>query len=593
MHGRKPECHLVIGLTLVAACLAAPGSNALGQRRSAPQLLPQRTVAFLRIENAPELVEQLRSTAIGRVIGDPHIQPFADHVYESAIEMFRGIDKELGVSLDQMLSIPRGEICLALVAPREGLPTVVVLLDVRQQDANARKLVEYLHAKMVERGDVKTSESYGGTKLTVLRRSGESGRQVVSFERDKTIAVTSDLALAKQMLSVWDGRNVPTLSENRQYATIMERCAGSSGMRPGLTYFVDPVGLANSATSGNVALQMGLATLEPMNLNGLRGIGGSLFLGGEQFESQHHMHFLIDAPRTGILGIIAPRSGDTSPETWVPNDVASYLTVHWDLEKANRAVASAYDHFRGPDAWSSTVNGAFGERFGVNLERDILTACEGRFTRIQGVQEPRQGIAVATLFGVKLKDVTAFQRTLAGVVGRDSGAFAERTYQGTSYHHFTPTQGSRRPQGISRNLRESYLAILGDYLLLSSSEELLQRAILTKYGRRPPLSDELDFKLNASKITRLAAGKKPVLVLFERPEVTLRASYELMQSEEAIRRLSQFAERSRLFKALYDGLREHPLPPFEELEKYFAFSGRVVTSDDTGIHSLGYTFRRD
>jgi hypothetical protein len=137
------------------------------------------------------------------------------------------------------------------------------------------------------------------------------------------------------------------------------------------------------------------------------------------------------------------------------------------------------------------------------------------------------------------------------------------------------------------------VGILGDYLLLADNELLLQRAIETKRRVTPSLGEELDFKLNASKIRRLARGTQPSMISFSRPEFGLRATYDALRSEESRERLGKLAEKNKVLGAIYQALSEHPLPPFHVIAKYFAFSGRLVTSDETGLHSVGFTFRRE
>ena len=345
MPARELDRSFVIRIALIAA-LSMGANAAFGKRPEAPRILPETTVAYLHIDDVRELLEQFGDTAIGRMFRDPQVKPFVDQLYASAAEAFSGVEDELGLSFDRLLDIPQGEVCLALVPREQGQPALVALVEVRQQLSTARKLVEYMQAKMEERGDLKDSQMWRETELTILQRSEESNRHVVFFERDETIVVSTDLEVAKQMLTAWHGVKTKSLADRREFTTIMAQCAGSGDEQPQLVYFVNPIHLLKGITTGNMTFQIGLAFLRPLGLEDLRGFGGSLILGGERFESIDHMVVSLDSPRTGVLEILALQPGDVTPEVWVPNDVATYTTMHWDLQKSYSALVEVYDFFQ-------------------------------------------------------------------------------------------------------------------------------------------------------------------------------------------------------------------------------------------------------
>lgn len=103
----------------------------------------------------------------------------------------------------------------------------------------------------------------------------------------------------------------------------------------------------------------------------------------------------------------------------------------------------------------------------------------------------------------------------------------------------------------------------------------------------------LDFKLIASKISRQAGGAKPALLRFERPEEGLRFLYEFANSDAARKGLKSGGENNKFLKALGQTMEDNPLPPFAVIAKYFAPGGGMVVDDETGIHVVSFTLRRE
>jgi hypothetical protein len=123
------------------ACLLSP-LIASAERPPAPKLLPERTLAVLRITDVPLLRERFRETALGRISQDEEVKPLVSQLYASAQELWKEIEDRVGLPLDQLLQIPQGEVAIAFVAPPEQRAAVVAILDVKDQLPQAKKLLE-------------------------------------------------------------------------------------------------------------------------------------------------------------------------------------------------------------------------------------------------------------------------------------------------------------------------------------------------------------------------------------------------------------------------------------------------------------------
>ena len=95
------------------------------------------------------------------------------------------------------------------------------------------------------------------------------------------------------------------------------------------------------------------------------------------------------AGKGGVVEAIAMSSGDTTPEGWVPADVVSYTTMHWKLDETFDVVAKLYNSLMNEGAFQGEVQSRVSERIGVDFEKEVLPALDGRFTLVQYTRTPR------------------------------------------------------------------------------------------------------------------------------------------------------------------------------------------------------------
>lgn len=589
----RPLVSLLVAIFLCAGISTAPIQSAEKERPSAPHLLPDSTLAYVRVADAQELADQFQETALGRIFRDPQMRPLVAQLYESLIELFREAESQIGLSLDQILSIPQGEMCFAVTSPEEGPPAVVFLIDVADRLPFAQKLLDLIGAGMTQEGAEKSTESVKGTTIVVYEALGRENR-FVHFEKDGVVVVSTAVESAKHVLSAWNGGDVSTLADNMKFTAIMRRCAGAEGERPQIAFFVDPIGLAKRITRGNVAAAAGMAMLPVLGLDGIEAVGGSITLATEEFDDITHLHLLLDSPRSGILEMLALESGDTTPEPWVPADVATYVTLNWDFAKTYSAFGTLYNSIRGEDALARDFNQRVSDGLEVEFEDDILNALDGRVTYITWMIRPVKMNSRANLVGVKLKDAKKFQKVVDRVLRTFENRVKEQAFGGVTY--YAAVQGGdgnrNRPERPLMRRPDPAFAIVGDYLLLTDSTDLLKHVIATKKDGAQALANQLEFKLIASKIRRQPGGEKPGLLLFNRPEEGMRLLYDLATADTTREGLASGAEGNPALGALDKALRDNPLPPFAVIAKYLAPGGSLLTNDESGFHYTSFTLRR-
>ena len=563
--------------------LLAAASPALAARPSSVKLLPRETLAFVRVTDAQQLRERFLETALGRMSQDPQVRPLFEQLYGSASEALAGIEKQLDLSLDQLLQIPQGEVSLALLPGDNGRPAVALIVEVGDHLPAAQKLVERV-AEMAGAGGDKSEEVVGDVKLTIYPLGGRN-RQAVYFEKDGAVVITTSIALSKQVLEFWDGKSDDSLASNPKYLSIMKSCQAAGEEPVQIRWFVDPIALARGVTQGNAGAQIALAILPALGLDGFEGVGGSMTLATGEFDSIMHLHVLLSNPRSGVLDVLKLESGDTTPERWVRADAASYMTLNWDIETSYRNISKLVDSFQGEGFLAGMIKRTLTERTGLDLETDILPALEGRVSVQTSIEKPATLNSQASLGGVKLRDAAAFTTTLDKLIARMEGSLVKRSYGGVTYY----CMGSGEVEDPTK--QRLCFGIVDDYALAADRPTVFENAITTSQVPAGSLANSLDFKLIASKVKRQTGETKPGMITFNRPEEGLRFWYDLAQSDKTRDQLK--TGNNPLFKALSSALEKHPLPPFEILARYFAAGGGMVVNGDTGFHMTSFTLKRN
>jgi hypothetical protein len=457
-----------------------------------------------------------------------------------------------------------------------------------------QKLFERVEELIAERS-VRTEERLGDTRLIVHRMSGRRERQLVYVEREEVVILAANVDVAKAVLKAWAGESERTLADNPDFAAIMRRCAGSEGERPQITAYVDPIALFARATRDDLAAQTTLALFPALGLDGVLGVGGSVTLATDEYDGLVHMHLLLDSPRDGIPQMLALKSGDVTPEPWVPSDVVNYTTMNWDATKTYTVFSELYDSIRGEGALAASFEADIADRFDIDFREDLLDAFTGRATYLAWMVKPARINSRGNLIGLKLKDAATFEKTFDKIIANigEDGPESE-SYAGVTIYFGEPPRRRARQMEENQLTRrpDPAMAILGDYLILSDSSQLLKHVITTKEEGSGLLADELEFRLIASKLRRLPGGDAPGMIAFDRPEESLRLIYELANAEATRQQMSNRAERNGFFRVLDGALRDNPLPPFSAIARYLAPGGSLMTSDATGLHYVNFTLRR-
>ncbi len=599
---------IVLGLLLVSPVMAQP---------SAMQVLPKETLLLVRTGDAQRLVEGFKTTAVWRMIQDPQLKPLFEHLYGSARDFYQEeAAEEVGLSLKELREIPQGEIAFALVARKQIVPTFALFIEMGEEADPAHRLLDRIQQEIRENTD-ESADKVGDVELTVFQAGDDAWETIVFFEKENTLVVTGDVDLSKHILAFWEGVDleaaaevvteateeddegdpsdattlspmwVTPLTDNENFITIMQTCRTAGDEPPHVIWYADPIGLFRNFMRGNAGATVALAMLPSLGLDGVQAAGGSVSFATQRYDDLTHMHLLLDNPRTGILSLANLRSGDITPAPWVPDNIDTYMTGHWDFALTYERLEALIDKFNYEGFFEKNFEQNISEAVEIEFQRDVINQLNGRMIWILGFPQPARFAGRIQLFALEVKDEATALNTMTDLFDRFEDTFEKKSYGGVTYWAFVPRFLRELPE--EERPFSPCMTVMEGYAMVCSSTRLLEMAIEARDGTGDRLADALDFRLISSRIRR--TSQEPGFILFNRPEETLRFFYDLLNRQETQDVLS--GEDNRFFSAVNQALTEHPLPPFEVIAKYFAPSGGLVTDDETGFHYLQFTLRRD
>jgi len=580
-------------LSIVVLLAGFSPSLTFAQRPSAPKLFPQKTLLYARVDDTRELKAKMAETSMGRISNDSQIKPILSSFYSSFSTLVQGMQDAVGVNLDELLSIPNGELAIALV-PTKTNPVFCALLEAGDELPAVKLMIGRLEDRIASSGGAKTSKEVGKISVNQIRNGTREDRQLGFFLDSGVLVVCSNAEYAETLAQIWQGSGIDhkSLADNREFTTILSRCVGTAGERPQASFYANPLALYREVSKSNSNSLLVLTTLKTLGLDGIKGIGGSAIFAPNDFDSIIHAHLLLDNNRRGVLRAVRPKSGVTEPELWVNDKVASYGTMNWDFNRTVKAIAEIVDSFGGENTFENNVIATGSRQIGIDLRKDVLDLLDDRVSLAQLILPSKRINSQSNLVGIHVKDV---QRLKADVLPRFFNKVKSSDARWTSKLLGDSTVYYIDIKNESQTVRapQPSFAVVGDDLLFSDAIESIEQAIKTQSSGDDLLSESIEYKLIRDRIKAQLKDKETSIMSYQRPEESLRLFYDLASDPENISRLENVSASNPFFGSLVAALKGKNLPPFEVISKYLAPSGAFVVEEEDGLHYTTFSLRRE
>jgi hypothetical protein len=570
------------------------------------ELLPEDSLAIVRVSNFAKLRDAVAETQMGRLIADPAMKPFIDSVLEAVEEVGVEFQKEAGLSFRELIALPHGEVALAVLAPSdedegdEGpQPSILLLLNVGPNVKKTRDLLDRMTAKLVDEEDYeKEVEEVQGTDVTTLTPgddADDSAQDVVWCVRDSVVIVASDGDAVADVLGRWDGGADETLAKRAAYQRVLER-AGEDAQ---IQFYID---LPSIASLISAELPFGAIDQNPqaeqvlklLGLDSFRAIGGSVAFGQGAFDTVIKLMVHYETPPRGLTRAIHFPETALEPEAWVPDDVVSYSTVNFSFGELFGVIDEIVEQFQpgGVSAVLQAVLAAQGVDFDV--KRELITPLGKRITFVSDYAKSGDLDSQRLLFAMALNDGDVIAATLSKLLAFAGPLVGKREFKGHTIHEVTvPAQllaAAGQGGDIDPNAPPLKLGIcVAEGQLFIAHATLLEKILLHAGEKRPGLAGTAKYKAIARHLPSEAGG-----IGFSHNEEEVRAAYAMLKAgkvKEAI--TGSLPVDAEWLTRLADALDGSNLPDFDTIKRYLTDQGMYITADKDGLMFVQFQLAKE
>jgi hypothetical protein len=564
---------------LWAAVLSVCGMVTSLQGAEVPidQRLPEEVVVLLTCPSGAEFAERFQQTNFGQMIDDPALADFRKEIEAGLETAFEQAETETGLSWAELAALIEGEIAYAVVAPRGETMGMVLMLEYgADNEATMDEIVDHLQEgiKDSEQGAEMSVDTIEGVDVTVYEFESDGDtpfNSLCMFRNEGHLCLASSVEAVESILIRWDGSNSSTLAGSEVYSYVMEKCAADG--RPGdFAYFVDPVGLMNAvfglspefATAGFFMQQY----IGPLGLDKLHGIGGTMHMATEEFDTEIHQFIYADQPATGLMQVFSCTTADATPPDWVSADVQQYQCINWDLQGAYSAIESMYDTFNSrPGAFAAQVD-SMTLPGGLHIKDDVVDLFSGQIHLVLNFTDPADITSQEMMIALAVESEDDAHDLVDVLVEQADGNIEERDFQGTTIYESPDLGAAAAP------FNQPAFAIHDGLLVFGSSGQLVEQVVRPS-GSESPLSQSKGYLAIEGHLPDEVA-----YMAYTHGESQVAGFYELIRSGQ--------------LDAAFEGVVDFSLlPEFTELSKYFTPGAQYAVPDDNGALFVGFGLKAE
>lgn len=609
-----------------AAAVLVAASWSLAATPPADTLLPASARGFISIPNTPAAVDLWKQTLMGRLLDDPSMQPFVEDMRQQLERKWREENSRIGFKWDDLRPAVSGEMAFAVIHEEGKQGGLVLLADVTGREDQARRLLASAEKAMQDKRARKSTQTVAGVSVAIYdepRRADDPPnkvRRTCYFLADNLLGASSQLEIVTEVLTRRSGQAGDNLAGVAAYRAVNARWEKDLGpSAPAMRWWADPLGCLAAAQANVDPTKRRdtdmLKTARKVGFDGFQAVGGMVQLGGRQ---DLLARTFIYAPKPWKLAMnmfVFPNGAGFEPHSWVPADVANYITLNLDIQTAEANFEPLFDQLFGDGetgVWTDVKESLRDDPNGpgLDIEKDLIAHLGTRITFVSDFTSPTTLDCERTCLAIEVKNEKALAESIRKSMETDPNVrrrefqghviweMLEETIDGPAVEREAVPGAAGR---VKAQLEEEIAAGQGDRLLprssvtvaqghlfVASNVEFLEK-LLSKRTKEQSLAAARDYQFIDGEINRLHSGQQSCRFFMRvdevvRPHFDLVRQNQMPQAKTSVanfmnRILNGSKDRTEIRKPEIDGSK---LPDFELVRKHFGLGGGVMITETDG-----------
>src|SRR5262249_53527497 len=158
--------------------------------------------------------------------------------------------EQVGLTVNEIISIPQGEISVAVVQTGGKPVAFVALVDIGDNRSAIQKLLDKAEKSLTDEGAKRAETDFENTSIVSFTqikedddddggKKGPREQTLGYFLKDAYLVAGSSVESLKAVVSRWDGSSEKTLAEKPVFRYIKERCRNDKNdTAPPITWFI-------------------------------------------------------------------------------------------------------------------------------------------------------------------------------------------------------------------------------------------------------------------------------------------------------------------------------------------------------------------
>lgn len=287
--------------------------------------------------------------------------------------------------------------------------------------------------------------------------------------------------------------------------------------------------------------------------------------------------------------------GKLSPLGWLPDDLATHLTFHWQMQKAfkySETLFNAYsDDVAHQEVWWGTIDSIRDDEDGpkVDVRKDIVMQLGTRATYITDYARPIDVDSERTAVALEIAgDQAKVSAALDAMMKNDPDAVAHKVGNRTVWEIVPPPPGKNNKGAGAADVQPVAYLVANGHLFRASHADILERMAAMP---NKPLAEAADLRAVNAQLDKLSDGQESFRY-FARLDRSLEQNWELIrqgkfpQSDSmlanAAARLQGFDPGDPKTKERKQEVDGKNLPKYAFAKKFLGPSGLFIKTERDG-----------